>query len=75
MPGDHLMRVHASGGKSMKKLMEEHGVPACRRNDVPILTDGERVLWAEGIGCDAQFALTPQSRSGWMIRVIREERE
>ena len=71
--GDRMKRVGASGSKSMKKLMEEQGIPACRRNDVPILTDGERVLWAEGIGCDAQFALTPQSRSGWMIRVIRED--
>ena len=71
--GDRMKRVGASGNKSMKKLMEEQGIPACRRNDVPILTDGEHVLWAEGIGCDAQFALTPQSRSGWMIRVIRED--
>ncbi len=71
--GDRMKRVGASGSKSMKKLMEEQGIPACRRNDVPILTDGERVLWAEGIGCDAQLALTPQSRSGWMIRVIRED--
>ena len=57
----------------MKKLMEEQGIPAPCRNDVPILTDGERVLWAQGIGCDAQFAITPQSRSGWLIHVIREE--
>ena len=73
LPGDRMTRVGASGSKSMKKLMEERGVPACRRNDVPILTDGERVIWAEGIGCDAQFALTPQSRSGWMLQVIRED--
>lgn len=75
LPGDRMTRVHALGGKSMKKLMEEQRIPACFRNDVPILTDGERVLWAETIGCDAQFALTPQSRSGWMIRVIREDKE
>ena len=73
--GDRMTRVGASGSKSMKKLMEEQGIPAPRRNDVPILTDGERILWAEGIGCDAQFALTPQSRSGWMLHVIREDEE
>lgn len=75
LSGDRMTRVNASGSKSMKKLMEERGIPACCRNDVPILTDGERVLWAEGIGCDAQFALTPQSRSGWMLHVIREDEE
>ena len=75
LPGDRMTRVNASGSKSMKQLMEEQGVPACRRNDVPILTDGERVLWAEGIGCDAQYALTPQSRSVWMLQVIREDME
>lgn len=74
-PGDRMTRVGGAGSKSMKKLMEEQGVPACRRNDVPILTDGTNVLWAEGIGCDARYALTPQSRSGWMIRVIWEEVE
>ena len=70
-----MTRVGACGSKSMKKLMEEQGIPACCRNDVPILTDGKRVIWAEGIGCDAQFALTPQSRFGWMIRVIREDEQ
>jgi hypothetical protein len=70
-----MTRVHASGSKSMKKRMEEQGIPACRRNDVPILTDGTNVLWAQGIGCDARYALTPQSRSGWMIRIIWEEVE
>ena len=72
--GDRMTRVHASGSKSMKKLMEEQGIPACRRNDVPILTDGTNVLWAQGIGCDARYALTPQSRSGWMLRVIWEDK-
>ena len=73
LPGDRMTRVGAAGSKPMKKLMEEQGIPACRRNDVPILTDGARVLWAQGIGCDAQFALTPQSRSAWMFHVIRED--
>ena len=68
-----MTRVGGAGSKPMKKLFEESGVPACRRNDVPILTDGTRVLWAEGLGCDAQFACTAQSRTVWKIEVIRED--
>lgn len=73
MSGDRMTRVGGAGSKPLKKLFEELGVPACRRNDVPILTDGSRILWAEGIGCDAQFSLTPQSRQIWKIEVIRED--
>ncbi|MBQ7540712.1 MAG: tRNA lysidine(34) synthetase TilS [Clostridia bacterium] len=73
LPGDRMTRVGGAGSKPIKKLFEELGVPACLRNDVPILTDGTRILWAEGIGCNAPFACTPQSKSIWKIQVIRED--
>lgn len=74
-PGDVLTRVHSGCRKSVKKLLEEQQVPSCFRNDIPILTDGKQILWMEGVGCDAQFALTPQSKKVMRIEVIRKEKE
>ena len=73
--GDSLTRVNSGCRKSVKKLLEEQSVPFCFRNDVPVLTDGEQVLWMEGIGCDARFAVTPQSKKVIRIEIIRKEKE
>lgn len=72
-PGDAMTRVHSGCRKSVKKLLEEQQVPACFRNDIPVLTDGKQILWMEDVGCDADFALTPQSEKVMRIEVIRGE--
>lgn len=66
LPGDCMTRVNSGCRKSVKKLLEERRVPAPYRSDIPILTDGTRVLWAYGIGCDEVFAVRPSS-----LRVMR----
>lgn len=73
--GDSMTRVHSGCRKSVKKLLEEQQVPSCFRNDVPVLTDGEQVLWIEDVGCDARLAVTPQSKKVMRIEIIRKEKE
>ena len=72
--GDRLCRVHSGCTKTLKKHFEELGVPACYRNDIAVLTDGTDVLWVEGLGCDARFAVTPRSEKVMKIEIIREEK-
>ena len=73
MAGDSMTRVNSLCRKPMKKLLSEQKVPAPYRMDVPILTDGTRILWAQGVGCDAAFAVTAQSEKIMRIQIIREE--
>lgn len=70
-PGDSMRRVNSECTKTIKKLMEENGIPDCYRNDIPILTDGERVLWIEGIGCASDLAVTSESRKIMRIDILR----
>ncbi len=72
-PGDAMTRANSDCRKSFKKLMEEQGVPAPFRADVPILTDGRQIIWIEGIGCDKQFQITEKSKCIMRIRIIRED--
>ena len=73
MPGDCMTRANSLCRKPMKQLLSELGVPAPYRMDVPVLTDGERILWAEGVGCDAAFAVTDASEHVMRIQIIRED--
>ena len=75
LAGDCMTRTHSDCRKPMKKLLAELGVPAPYRMDVPILTDGTRILWAQGIGCDASLAVTPSSEKIMRIQIIREDME
>ena len=69
-----MTRANSRCRKPLKKLFEELRVPAPFRGDVPILTDGEHVLWAEGIGCDDAFAVRETSGTVMRIEIIREEK-
>ncbi len=73
LPGDAMTRANSGCRKSFKKLMEEQGVPAPFRSDVPILTDGNRILWAEGVGCDQSFQITEASVRILRIQILRED--
>lgn len=42
--------------RSLKKLLQEAGVPPWLRGDLPLLFCGDRLAWVAGIGADAAFA-------------------
>lgn len=47
-PGDRMSPRGLAGRKSLKKLFNEWDVPRLLRNRVPVVTDGNRVLWVAG---------------------------
>lgn len=50
--GDIFHPANSTGGKTVKKLFNEIGIPAGRRNSVMLLCDDEGVLFIEGVGAD-----------------------
>ena len=47
------LRVHPAGrARTLKNLYQERGIPAWRRPSLPLVIEGERVLFAAGLGMD-----------------------
>jgi len=47
-PGDRMSPYGLNGHKSLKKLFNEWDVPRLLRSRVPVVTDGEQILWVAG---------------------------
>lgn len=56
--------------KSLKKLFNEMKIPAEQRNLIPVLHDGEKVVWIEGIGVNADYIPDKNSKN---IIIIKKE--
>lgn len=46
--------------RDVKALLREQGVPPWRRERVPFLWSGERLVWVEGLGIDRDFQAAPR---------------
>ena len=78
--GDHWRFAPRSGGerirlreggpsRTLKNLLQEHAVPVWKRRRLPLLFDGDRLVWVPGIGvahdygaCAAEPGLLPDWR-------------
>jgi len=58
--GGERLRLHAGGPRrSLKNLLQEQAVPPWRRDRLPLLWCDGRLLWAAGIGLDADARAAP----------------
>jgi tRNA(Ile)-lysidine synthase len=54
--GGERMRLHAGGPhRSLKNLLQEHGIPPWQRDRLPLLWCNGRLAWAAGIGIEADL--------------------
>jgi tRNA(Ile)-lysidine synthase len=68
--GGERLRLHAGGShRSLKNLMQEYAIPPWQRERLPLLWCDGRLLWAAGIGFDAD-ALAAPGESGIVPRVV-----
>lgn len=57
--GEHL-RLHAGGPRrSLKNLLQEHGIPPWQRERLPLMWCDDRLVWAAGIGFEADLCAVP----------------
>jgi tRNA(Ile)-lysidine synthase len=64
--GGESLRLHAGAGRrSLRKLLQEAGLPPWLRERWPLLHVGERLVAVPGIGVDADFRAAA-GRAGWM---------
>ena len=68
--GGERLRLQAGGPhRSLKNLLQEHAIPPWQRDRLPLLWCNGRLLWAAGIGLDAD-ALAAPDEPGIMPRVV-----
>lgn len=54
--GGERMRLHAGGPhRSLKNLLQEHGIPPWQRDRLPLLWCNGRLAWVAGIGFEADL--------------------
>jgi len=57
--GEHL-RLHAGGPRrSLKNLLQEHAIPPWQRERLPLMWCDGQLVWAAGIGLDAELSAAP----------------
>lgn len=58
-PGDRLAQQGRPGSRTLKKLFQEAGLPAPKRQTALVAADASGVVWAEGFGIDRRLAAGP----------------
>ncbi|MBC8570066.1 tRNA lysidine(34) synthetase TilS [Zongyangia hominis] len=72
-PGDSIRLMGRGVTKTLKKLLQEAGIPAQVRDRIPVLTDDNKVLWVFGFGCDESVAVTEETQR--ILWVKMEEKD
>ena len=62
-PGDRFQPLGMSGTKKLKDFFIDEKVPRTSRSSVPILTDGDNILWVIGYRIDDRFKITADTKT------------
>jgi tRNA(Ile)-lysidine synthase len=64
--GGERLQPHAlRPRRTLKNLFQEAAIPAWRRERLPLLFDGEALVWAPGLGVDVRYQ-AKKGRAGWL---------
>jgi tRNA(Ile)-lysidine synthase len=66
-PGDHYHPVGQSRDQKIKEMFQTNRIPSWRRPSWPIVTAGDKILWAREFGPAAEFAVSDDS--GPVLRI------
>ena len=70
-PGDRYQPV-GRPTKTLKKLLNEAGIPVWERNTIPVLCDQTGIVWTSAFGCNQRVAITENTQQVLLITVQRE---
>jgi tRNA(Ile)-lysidine synthase len=63
--GERLQPQARRPRRTLKNLFQEAAIPAWRRERLPLLFDGEALVWAPGLGVDVRYQ-AKKGRAGWL---------
>lgn len=71
-PGDRFQPLGMSGTKKLKDFFIDEKIPRGSRDSVPILVDGNSILWVIGHRIDDRFKVTANTRTQLTVTAIPE---
>lgn len=71
--GDHFVPLGSRGSTKLKKFFIDNKVPKAVRDRVPILTDGQRIVWVVGYRIGDEVKITDATRKVLKMKVRRVE--
>jgi tRNA(Ile)-lysidine synthase len=69
-PGDRMRPFGMAGSRKVSDILIDAKVPARRRTRVPVVRDGERIVWVAGVKSSEEYRVGPQT-----LRTVRLEWE
>jgi tRNA(Ile)-lysidine synthase len=67
--GDRFQPLGVSGTKKLKDFFIDKKVPRSQRDNIPILTDGNNILWIVGYQIDDRFKVTTKTKTELNVTV------
>ena len=71
-PGDRVHPFRRSSRHKLKDLLIEHEIPKHERDRLPLLCQGERILWVPGVTIDHEARVRDDSNV-WVAEIIPDE--
>ncbi len=73
--GDIIHPLGSGGTKKLKDYFIDKKLPREEREKTPLLTDGNRVLWAVGLTVSDDVKVTAQTQKIWRIQYVKKQEE
>jgi len=67
--GDRFQPLGMSGTKKLKEYFIDEQIPRRLRDKIPILTDGNNIMWVVGYNIDDRFKVTTQTKTHLNVTV------
>ena len=71
-PGDRLHPLHRGSEEKLKRLFQEKHVPAEQRGLWPVLTSGDKVVWAKDFAVAAEFAAREGTSQAVLVEALEQ---
>jgi tRNA(Ile)-lysidine synthase len=72
-PGDRFRALGAPGGKRLARFLQDEGIPASERAQVPLVLHGEELVWVAGVRLSGEHAITPTTRARLGLVLLHPE--
>lgn len=69
-PGDRFQPLGMEGEKKVKDLFIDCKIPVFQRKQIPLLCQGDRLLWVAGIRIDHRVRLKPKTQKVLRVEVL-----
>ena len=67
--GDRFQPLGMSSTKKLKEYFIDEKIPKLQRDKIPILTDGNKIMWVVGYNIDDRFKVTTQTKTHLNVTV------